>query len=295
MSNRRGPSKYSSTSTVFSKIQGGIFARRFDADATPQGDDFLVNTVEVGKQDRPAVAAAADGSFVVVWQGEDVDDKGVFGRRFDANGVAVGSEFAVNTTTEAKQDDPDVAAADDGSFVVVWRSPDADKDGVFGQRFGADGSPLGSEVRINADETKKQSQARVAMDTGGSFVVVWRDESAGMQIFGQRFAVDGSPVDPPFQVSDSDGNKLDQPALDMASGGDFVVLWQYQEEKKKKGQKAKQDKEVYGKRYTNSQVAGEECDEGGWTLTCDQDCKSQSLVFDNPLFDLFPTTWLFAY
>jgi cysteine-rich repeat protein len=259
----------------------GIFARRFDANATPLGDDFQANTVEENTQDRPAVAAAADGSFVVVWQGEDADDKGVFGQRFDANGVAVGSEFVVNTTTDAKQDEPDVAAADDGSFVVVWRSPDADKDGVFGQRFGADGLPLGSEFRVNTDETKKQSQARVAMADDGSFFVVWRDDSGGKQILGQRFAADGSPVDLPFQVTDtdSDSEKLDQPAVDMASGGDFVVLWQHQEKK---------ETEVYGRRYANSSVAGEECDEGGWTFTCDHECKSQSIVLDNPLGDL---TW----
>ena len=38
---------------------------------------------------------------------------------------------------------------DDGTFVVVWQSPDTNGTGVFGQRFDADGLPIGAEFQVS--------------------------------------------------------------------------------------------------------------------------------------------------
>ncbi|WP_438749570.1 calcium-binding protein [Pararhizobium sp. O133] len=51
-----------------------VRARLFNVDGSLSGDDFVVNTVSAGKQLNPAVAAFADGRFVVTWQSEDGGD-----------------------------------------------------------------------------------------------------------------------------------------------------------------------------------------------------------------------------
>ncbi len=43
-----------------------IVARRFDADGTPQGADFTINSTTSGYQQRPAAIDEA-GNFVVIW------------------------------------------------------------------------------------------------------------------------------------------------------------------------------------------------------------------------------------
>ena len=58
----------------------GVFGRRYDAAGTP-GTEFRVNTHTTHIQDKAAVAMAADGSFVVVWEsyGQDGPSPGIFG------------------------------------------------------------------------------------------------------------------------------------------------------------------------------------------------------------------------
>ncbi len=62
---------------------------------------------------------------------------GVFARRFDAAGSAVGAEFQVNSFTDDFQSKAAVASRADGDFVIAWNSGSQDGDyfGVFAQRF----------------------------------------------------------------------------------------------------------------------------------------------------------------
>ncbi|NJL22161.1 MAG: hypothetical protein HC895_17250 [Leptolyngbyaceae cyanobacterium SM1_3_5] len=86
-----------------------IIARRFNADGTPNGNEFLINGVDNGliNQAFPNIAMAADGSFVVTWTSNNQDaidpeeegSLGVFARRFDATGTAISDEIRVNNTT----------------------------------------------------------------------------------------------------------------------------------------------------------------------------------------------------
>ena len=120
----------------------GVFGRRFDASAAPQGGEFRVNTYTTDHQEQAVVASDEDGNFVVVWnstsQEGDYPFRGVFGQRYDASGTPVGGEFHVNTYTTDNQRRPAVARSPDGDFVVVWHSryQDGHGYGVFGQRYG---------------------------------------------------------------------------------------------------------------------------------------------------------------
>ena len=121
----------------------GVFAQRFDAGASRLGGEFQVNTHTLGSQFAPAVAADADGNFVVVWAtaygiGQEHDGDGVLGQHFASTGEPLGPEFQVNTYTPGTQRQPSVAAGPDGDFVVVWlsgASQDGDGTGIFGQRL----------------------------------------------------------------------------------------------------------------------------------------------------------------
>ena len=88
----------------------------------PDGWDFPVNNTTAGHQAWPAVAADADGDFVIAWSsaGQDGDEGGIYARRFDHLGQPRGNEFPVNTTTAGNQDYPAVAMDAAGNFVVAW-------------------------------------------------------------------------------------------------------------------------------------------------------------------------------
>jgi hypothetical protein len=63
---------------------GEVYAREFDADATPRTRAFQVNAYTTSGQGIPAVASDEAGNFVVVWESrnQDGDRDGIFGQRF---------------------------------------------------------------------------------------------------------------------------------------------------------------------------------------------------------------------
>ena len=88
------------------------------AAAKPVGSEFQVNTETALSQAafRRAVAADANGNFVVVWSSSNQDGSGlgVFGQRYDNQGKPRGGEFQINAYTPYHQDAASVASDADG-------------------------------------------------------------------------------------------------------------------------------------------------------------------------------------
>ena len=115
--------------------------------------DTLVNTFTTSNQNNPAVAIDADGDFVVTWQSsdQDGDGNGIYAQRYNASGVAQGSEFLVNTFTTSQQSNSAVAIDADGDFVVTWQSwgQDGSGFGIYAQRYNASG--VAGDVPISVE------------------------------------------------------------------------------------------------------------------------------------------------
>jgi hypothetical protein len=131
----------------------------------------------------------------------------------------VGGEIQVSTTGGSS---PDVAMNEAGNFVVVWAGG-----GVFAQRYGASGTPLGGTFQVNTF-SGDQSNSRVEMDEDGGFVVVWTSGNqiplARFSTMGRRFDSAGNPIGGEFEIST--GLSALDPAIAMAADGSFAVSWQ---------------------------------------------------------------------
>jgi cysteine-rich repeat protein len=213
---------------------GGVFAQRYDSAGQAAGSEFQVNTQTLDYQGRPAAAAASDGSFVIAWQsqGQDGSDLGVFGQRYDSAGQPAGTEFQANTFTLSSQgdtDDPGVAMAADGSFVVTWSSgQDGDAFGVFGQRFDSGGQKVGGEFQANTYTIDNQYNTSVGIDGNGAFLVTWMGQSRdgdSLGVFGRYFDGAGQPVGADFQVNTYTPSDQAAPSVAAGAGGGFVVTW----------------------------------------------------------------------
>ncbi|MBP7586873.1 MAG: hypothetical protein KBA72_02905 [Thermoanaerobaculia bacterium] len=211
----------------------GVFGQLFSPNGAPDGSEFQVNAYTTGHQLRPAVAVSGSDGFVVVWSSDRAQDgsgDGVFGQRFNSTGSPDGPEFRVNSFTTGSQYGGVVASASSGEFVVVWRSDDQDGDnrGIFGQRFDADGTPAGSEFRINSYTTGSQDQPAIAADASGDFVVVWQGLGAGetpLDILGQRFDPLGIRRGSEFRVNTFTLGFQHEATIAASGGGEFVVAW----------------------------------------------------------------------
>jgi len=210
----------------------GIFGQRYIGFGPALGTEFRANTATTGDQRSPAVAASESGVFVVVWDsnGQDGSSFGVFGQRYISSGSPLGPEFRANTFTTSSQLAPSVAATS-GSFVVAWQSQGQDGSGygVFGQRFGAAGAPLGPEFLVNSVVAGDQASPSVADGIGGEFVVVWDSphpqDGSVIGIFGQRFASAGVPLGLEFRVNTYTTAAQSRAHVAASFSGNFVVAW----------------------------------------------------------------------
>ncbi|MFZ1296382.1 MAG: calcium-binding protein [Pseudomonadales bacterium] len=216
----------------------GIGAQRFDVNGMAVGPEFLVNTITQGAQSDPFVAALANGGFVIAWESGDGKDaqKGIFGRLYNAEGVAQSGEFRVNTTTESQQLDPVIAGLADGGFVVSWASnlQDGSGYGVYAQRYDASGVAQGGEIPVNSYTIGDQSGPSISALASGGFVVTWASDgqdgdSSG--VYAQRFDANGATVGSEFLVNTEIVNIQNQSVVTELANGDLVFSWrsQYQD------------------------------------------------------------------
>jgi hypothetical protein len=206
-----------------------VFVRRFDAAGMGLGPETQVNTVTAGPQRQPAVAAAGDGRFVVVWRSPGDTDYAYrnVARRFGAGGAPLGPEFDVNTSA-ATGYGLAVGANRGGDFVVSWVTAPAAVGPihVMARRLAADGA-LGAEFQVSDRPDGYASDPAVGVDASGEFVVVWHtyanDESYG-DIAARHFRRDGTPTGPEFVANTNTFGYQEFPAV-AADGGRFVVAW----------------------------------------------------------------------
>jgi hypothetical protein len=220
---------------------GDIYAQSFDAAGDTLGGNFLVND-DATSYDQytwgASNVASTDSGFVITWydyrSGSYWD---AYAQRYDATGLAVGSNFIVNDTTSIYCYDPSIAANDNG-FVVVWYdnryNPSGNYD-IFCQRYDAAGTTMGANFMANNDSgTAEQWDASVAMDQSGRSVAVWydlRNDDGNWNMvdqYGQLYDAAGNPVGANFIINDTLSAVRRygyDPRAAFLPGGGFVVAW----------------------------------------------------------------------
>jgi hypothetical protein len=191
-----------------------------------------VNSITPGNQGPADVAPLPGGGFVAAWVdygGNEGAGDGLFARRFDASGIALGADFRVNAATTGNQLHPSVASASQaGTFVVAWAGPDGDTYGVFARRFSSAGAALGGDLRVSTYSTGKQQHPSVASDGAGNFVVAWESagqDGSGYGVYMRRFDSAGAPLTGDLLSSSVTIGDQRSPRVAMDDSGDFVLVF----------------------------------------------------------------------
>jgi hypothetical protein len=135
----------------------------------------------------PHSTTLANGNVVIAWDsyvnapfgfaGSDV-----FFQVYDSTGHALGAQVQANLEGGSGRYDAAVTALTDGSFVVAWQSETGDYDGagIFGRRFGADGSAIDpQEFEINQMRAGDQTAPDLVALANGGFAAAWVDSQGG--------------------------------------------------------------------------------------------------------------------
>jgi hypothetical protein len=196
-------SYYTASSAVVPSVD--IYARLFQSNGLPVGNEFLVDT-STNPCAHPSVAAATDGSFMVAWSAYDMSNRtngwDVYARPFTSAGVG-GAVVQLNTYVYANQFRPHISAIG-LDYLAVWTSvgEDGSRDGVYGQYVHNDGSLVGSEFRVNTTTLGQQMQPAIASDGAEQFITVWTgwtsitNEPNTFDLYAQRYINVAAVLDP---------------------------------------------------------------------------------------------------
>jgi len=201
------------------------------------GAQFQVNTSTTNNQRAPAVAIRPGGDSVVVWQSAhvDINNARIMAQRYDTNGVKVGAELTVGTGGNNVA--PSVAMANNGDFVVVWRSnlgvgtDTGPSQSIQGRRFKASSGSFLTQFQVNDVTAGDQDNPVIATDGNGTYLVAWEEPATSTDIAVRYFtadnSADGMPPNAPQETANTyaSGPQV-APAVAMAPDGRAVVVWE---------------------------------------------------------------------
>jgi len=225
-----------------------VYGRIFSPAGVPVTGEFLINQFTSYNQRTPAVAALANGGFVVAWVSErsigapnpstfetpgqmSYPGVDIYARLYDGSGNAQGNEFPVNTDSNPCAD-PAVAAGPDGGFMMTWdardmTSPLGNGLDVYACSFNSVGTVIGTVLRVNTYLYGDQYAPRISsLET--DYLIVWTSlaqDGSREGVYGQFLRGNGSVIGNEFCVNTTTVNSQIQPAVASDGVSQFLAIW----------------------------------------------------------------------
>ena len=228
-----------------------VYGQLFSQTGQKIGGEFLINNQFTSYNQRtPAVAALANGGFVVAWVSEQeravapiygspsgnvtatsisLPSVDIYAQLYDGNGVAQANEFLVNTSFSPCAN-PRVAAASDGGFMIVWDGRDLTNftNGldIFARPFSSLGAG-GLVVRVNSHLFGDQYAPQIS-SIGLDCLIVWTSlaqDGSREGVYGQLVHNDGSLVGEEFRVNTTTASEQIQPVVTSDGANQILVIW----------------------------------------------------------------------
>lgn len=209
------------------QLNGGQITYTGDQDFG--GTDSFTYTIRNSVNDEATATVTVDMTPVA--------DKPTFGKAYtngwsylDENGdsVRITHEVQVNTYTAASQGSSAIANLADGGYVVAWMSSRQNPDsinGVYGQRYDADGQPVGGEFEIADASDKNESLVDLTGLAGGGFVANWRQGFPNVNATVQVYDANGDKIGPVIELGKSALYTQGLANTAALPDGGFVAVW----------------------------------------------------------------------
>ncbi len=171
-------------------------------------------------------ASLPDGGYLVVSH----DNNSVWVQRFDTNHQVLGGRTRLNAGLTTSNDRyPEVEVFQDGSYVVAFTASDMGVNGywqVVQQRFDSNGIKIGEVTQVNTTQTNHNLHPDVHGFADGSYMIFWQGHHvSGYEIYGQKFASDGTKVGDEWRINTATGDHQVAPSVTELSDGGYVVVY----------------------------------------------------------------------
>lgn len=180
-----------------------------------------------------------NGEYIVTWEtGNDFGIYNIYSQRYDVSNQIVGDKIHVNAVGSIAQTQIQTAVLADGSYMVTWRGwPDGnnfDTFGIYARHFGADGSPIGTEFRVDDPQSTlgSESNPQICALSNGGFVITWKvpaDASHPVPTFlGRVFDDHANPVSSEITTNTTSAIEAESAVVPLANAG-FAVVFSLQD------------------------------------------------------------------
>jgi hypothetical protein len=237
---------WTSVNQAGSNSMQDVYAQVLTPTGQKVGGEVLVNQFTSSNQRDPAVAALADGRFVVVWiseqqrAGEFLQQSNnpvtygtvsvdAFARLFTSNGVPASPEMLVNTSSSLCSS-PKVAGAADGRFMVTWTEQDRAHGpngmDIWARLFSSSGSG-GAVLCVNTTLRGDQYLPTISADSSDYFIG-WTglgQDGSYEGVFGQFLRYDGTKDGGEIQLNTTWVSHQFHPVVASDTQGRFLSVW----------------------------------------------------------------------
>jgi hypothetical protein len=184
-------------------------ARLYEADGTPAGPEFIVNSFTEGSQGATGFAAGfgSDGGFMVAFTNGDFDWPTAMtvcghmpcgllrARKFAADGAPLGDDFSVSDDEPGDHLHPTITADGAGGFLFVW---ELEQDVLYARDFDADNQPASDQFVLNDGDGYSRIPRLASLD--GQFHMTWLSARSDRDV--QHLFLTSLPTAPPVDPDD---------------------------------------------------------------------------------------------
>jgi hypothetical protein len=215
--------------------QSGIYSRTLDVNGQPTADPVEVDQTPDGwETSLAALAVAADGSYIVAWDSEEIansSNTAVLARAYDAAGNPAGDVFSVSGDLAGPQMRPSVAVDGKGQYLLVFQSNYQDiwHAHVLGQVIDEAGNLVGNTTTISTGANGLAEVAPTLVPAAaGTFLVVWMEYDTWFPngMAGVHVDKTGAPTDAEVWINDKQINSQFRTNLATDGAGHWVAPYE---------------------------------------------------------------------
>ncbi|WP_158678205.1 hypothetical protein [Pseudoalteromonas sp. T1lg23B] len=198
-----------------------VYARRYKADGSPDGVEFLVAAEVPVVQDLPSIARLNDGGYVVGWIGIDKDSEyGLFVKRFNADNTPAGEPVKViEPEVVYYGQNLQMHGLADGTYLVSWIAGAGE---LWAQHVNANGTLSGPEFSVSGRTANLASYYRVDSSRTGGFTFAWEAMALDdIAVYAKHYGASAKVINERFNVVVGGVPG----AVASMSDGDFTVFW----------------------------------------------------------------------
>ncbi|NKQ38408.1 MAG: cadherin-like domain-containing protein, partial [Methanosarcinales archaeon] len=210
-----------------------IYTQRYDVNNNPLGSEQLVTSSGHTSQ----VVGLTNGNYLVTWSQEmGGGTTNIVGQLYTECGTPINGHFVV-----AQADYDPLIALPNGEFIVTWTANarlnnnghdhDGSEQGVFGQRYDANGATIGNAFQINNYTSSSQMDSEATMLANGNFIVTWQSQGqdgSGFGVYSQQFSLTTTgvtKVGAETLVNQITAGQQFDSDVTALSNGSYVVTW----------------------------------------------------------------------